>query len=168
MSTRFLCFPHFSTPSLVSHHPSFSTVFFPIFLNVNQKNPSYFLFQLQKNAFHLIRKTMETWNNENYHDMVFKTFVPPFFKCLSTGLLFDSTDSNFSSAGDEAVRLVMFLHKQNVSRSNFLEDRIINREKKIEKKGMGRGRRGKGVMCGLMTRKQGWHRNTVIRLDLSL
>lgn len=58
---------------------------------------------------------MEVWNNANYHEIVFKTFVPAFFNCLSSGLLFDSSDSTFSSAGDEAVRLIMFLHKQNVS-----------------------------------------------------
>lgn len=59
---------------------------------------------------------MEVWNNENYHDVVFKTFVQPFFLSLNNSVLFDTIDSSHSSAGDEAAQLIIFFHKQNVSR----------------------------------------------------
>lgn len=62
---------------------------------------------------------MEVWNNENYHDVVFKTFVQPFFLSLNNSVLFDTIDSNHSSAGDEAAQLILFFHKQNVSSEEY-------------------------------------------------
>lgn len=58
---------------------------------------------------------MELWNNENYHEIVFSTVVPPLFASFNNGLLFHSTESNCSAAADEATHFIIFLFKQNVS-----------------------------------------------------